>query len=217
MDYALNVNHRYRVDAGEWLVEEHERWGDDQGAGDLEPPSLTARQRVRLVLCQARDAELFEQRPEALAALLRPEVERLQDGEDVLLDGELAEDRCFLRQVADPPARALVHRQLGEVLAIEEDLSAVGVLQPHDHVKARRLAGAVRSEQPDDLAGAHGDVDAFHDGPTAERLREPFSLKQRSAGAVHWAFRLAAAGVALAFGLAGAPGAPPALLSLLFG
>ena len=39
----------------------------------------------------------------------------------------------------------------------------VGPHAAHDHVERRGLAGAVRTEQPDDLAGVHLDVDAADD------------------------------------------------------
>ena len=78
----------------------------------------------------------------------------LEHGADVVLDGEAAEDRRLLRQIADPEPRALVHRQRGDVLAVEFDAAAVGLDQPGDHVEDRGLAGAVGPEQPDRLAAA---------------------------------------------------------------
>ncbi len=104
----------------------------------------------------------------------------------------------FLRQVADAAPRALVHRQPGEVLTVQEHLAAVGMLQADDHVKARRLAGAVRPEQADDLAGAHLDADTLDDGATAERLREPLGSEERCAGAVHCVVLGAVLGTVLA-------------------
>ena len=66
-----------------------------------------------LLFARLRDAELVEQLTQALRALrAASRSQRLEDGEDVLLDGELAEDRRLLRQVADAAAGALVHRQL---------------------------------------------------------------------------------------------------------
>ena len=77
----------------------------------------------------------------------------LQDGEDVLLDGELAEDAGFLRQVAHAEAGPAVHRQRGDVLAVEQDLAVVGRDLAGGHAEAGGLAGAVGAEQADDLAG----------------------------------------------------------------
>ena len=44
----------------------------------------------------------------------------------------------------------------------KNDAAAVWPNESDDHVKAGRLAGAVRSEQSDDLAGARVDVHAIH-------------------------------------------------------
>ena len=49
--------------------------------------------------------------------------QRLEDRQDVLLDRQLAEHRRLLRQVADALPRPLVHRRLGDVLAVERDLA----------------------------------------------------------------------------------------------
>src|SRR5579872_4748008 len=68
---------------------------------------------------------------------------RFEDGEDVLLDVELAEDGGFLGQVAHAEAGALVHGQLGDVLAVEGDLASIGRDLAGGHAEAGGLAGAV--------------------------------------------------------------------------
>ena len=94
----------------------------------------------------------------------------LQHRADVLLDGEAAKDRGFLRQIADAEPGALIHRQLGDVVAVELDGAAVGLDQAGDHVEHRGLAGAVRPEQTHRLAAADIDADAAHDLAGAEAL-----------------------------------------------
>ncbi len=66
-------------------------------------------------------------------------------GADVLLDRETAEDRGFLRQIADAEPRAAVHRQIGDVVAVEFDGAGIGRYQAGDDVEAGGLAGAVRT------------------------------------------------------------------------
>ena len=135
-----------RVDAREGLVEQDERrlrWRAParSRAGAARPPRACRRAGAPCPGCPAPRA----------AARARPrcscerQAARLEDGEDVLLRGELAEDARLLRQVADAGPRALVHRQLGDVLLAEEDLAAVGPGQAHDHVEGRGLARAVRA------------------------------------------------------------------------
>ena len=85
---------------------------------------------------------------------------RLEDGQDVLLDGQPAEDRRLLRQVADALPGPDVHRVVGDVDAVELDAARVGRRQADGHVEGRRLAGAVGPEQPDDLARRDLEADA---------------------------------------------------------
>src|ERR1051325_4353474 len=96
---------------------------------------------------------MVEQR-RALAAELAAEeqiVERRQVGAVV----ELLEDQGHARglrllDAGKPGAPALV-----------PDLAGVCAVDPGDDLDQRRLAGAVLAEQPDDLAGAHGEVDGL--------------------------------------------------------
>ena len=101
---------------GERLVEQDELRRDDQRPRDLGAPPLAARERVGRRRRERRQVQLGEQLAGALPSLRRREVERLEDREDVLLDGEPAEDRGLLRQVADALARAHVHRIVGDVV-----------------------------------------------------------------------------------------------------
>ncbi len=98
---------------------------------------------------------------------------RLDDfehGADVVLHVQAAKDRGFLRQVADAEARAPVHRQMRDVVAVEADDAAIGRNQPGDHVEDRGLAGAVRPEQADRLAGAQAQGRVVHHGAAAIAL-----------------------------------------------
>jgi len=70
----------------------------------------------------------------------------LQHRADILLHGKTAKNRSFLRQVTDPEPGALIHRQLGDVMAIEFDGAAIGLDQAGDHVEHRGLAGAVGAQ-----------------------------------------------------------------------
>ena len=97
-------------------------------------------------------------------------LDHFQHGADILLDIEAAEDRGFLRQVADAEPGALVHRQRRDVVAVELDASLVGLDQAGDHIEHRGLAGAVGAEQADRLAAADIQADALHDLAADEAL-----------------------------------------------
>ena len=49
-----------------------------------------------------------------------------EDGQDVVADRQFAEDRGFLRQVADAMAGSFVHTQRGQVFAVQLDAAPVG-------------------------------------------------------------------------------------------
>src|SRR5207302_1540063 len=149
---GLDVVHGDRIDAGERLVQQHELGRGDERTGDLEAAPLTARQLEPLLTPQVLDGELVEQALEAVRLLGIAQWQGLENGADVLLDGELAEHGGLLRQVADPHARAAVHRLRRDVPAVEHDLAAVGTDQTGDHVEARGLPCPVGAEQAHDLA-----------------------------------------------------------------
>ena len=70
---------------------------------------------------EMRDRQVLEQRVEAVRDRVGVVLLQLEDRAHVLGDGQLAEDRRFLRQVGQAAARALVDRQPRQVLAVELD------------------------------------------------------------------------------------------------
>jgi hypothetical protein len=99
----------------------------------------------------------------------------------VLLDRQATEDRRLLREIAEAKTRALIHGQARDVVTIDRDLAEIGRDEPRDHVKAGRLAGAVRPQKPDHLAAAHAHRHAAHDGAPLEGLAEIFSEEPAAA------------------------------------
>ena len=68
-----------------------------------------------------RNVEFLQQRVEVVLALLAALLHDLEHGADVLLDRQAAEDRRFLRQIADAEPGAAVHRHRGYVEAVDLD------------------------------------------------------------------------------------------------
>src|SRR6266550_3462258 len=99
-----------------------------------------------------RDREVLEQRIETVRERVLVQVLQFEDRANILRHAELAEDRRFLREIRDATPRAPVDRQPRQILAVQLDAAAVGGNQTDDHVEARRLSGAVRTEQAHDLA-----------------------------------------------------------------
>ena len=108
-DDLLHVGHGDGVDAAERLVHEEELRAGDEGAGDLEAAALAAGEGVGALLEQVVEPELVEVLLRARGVETARQADGLDDGADVLLDGEGAEDRGLLRQVAEAGAGALVH------------------------------------------------------------------------------------------------------------
>ena len=127
------------------------------------------------------------------------------------LDGHAAEDRGFLRQVADAHAGALVHRLGGDVLAVEDDRAVVGRDQAGDHVEAGGLAGAVGAQQARHLAAAQAQGDVLDHRAAAERLADLSTTRpsrRRRPGRRHgrWAAHAPSRPQRLTGGAAGARG-----------
>ena len=131
--------------------------GSAARARDLAAASLAARKRHRRAFAKARQPEFVEKLLEPLASHPLVRLGHLQHRQDVLLDGEPAEDRRFLRQVAEAEDRSPVHRQVGDVLAVQENSACVRLHQPHDGIKAGRLAGTVGTQQADNFAAVDGE------------------------------------------------------------
>src|SRR5438309_5485410 len=119
-----------------------------------------------------RDRQILEQRIEPIGKRVLVQVLQLENGPHVLRDGELAENRRFLRQIRQAAARAPVDRAPRKILAIELDRAAVGGDQPDDHIEACRLAGAVGPEQAHHLAARDVERDVVYDRARLVTLAE---------------------------------------------
>ena len=64
-----------------------------------------------------------------------------------------------------------------DVLSLEGNLSAGGGLQQVDAAKERRLAGAGRTDDGDDITGVHGEVDVPQHHMGAEGLGKMFDFQ----------------------------------------
>lgn len=157
------------VDAREGLVEQDERRVDGHRARDLRTAPFAARKLDAEALAHLLQAELLDQRLDALVLVFLREIGHFEYGADVVLDRQAAEDRCLLCQVAHAHLGAFVDRLLGQFgdlafVVLEEDAPFVGLDKPHDHVESRGLAGSVGAEQSDDLPLVDVDRDVVDDG-----------------------------------------------------
>ncbi len=197
-DDALDVMDGNRVHPGERFVEQHELRFTHQRPGDLQPTAFATAEGIRRAPAQVADRQLFEHPLEHRRLLRLRQRLPLEDGADVLLDGELPEHRRLLRQVADAVPRTLVHRPPADVAAVEHHPARLRANEPDEKVERRGLAGAVRAQETDDLALAKGHRDIINDATATEALAEADSLDERCR---HFGFGAAAV---LSFGTTGA-------------
>ena len=150
-DEAPQVAARLRIEPGRRLVEEEDARVVDERRGDAEALLLAAGKRPHLALRLLGQVDEVQQRHRVDVALVEPAEEVQQ-----LDEGQLVEEGRRLELDADAPlhlARVGLH-----VDAVDDGLAAIDRAHPLDHLEGRRLARAVRSEDPEDLA--LGDLEA---------------------------------------------------------
>src|SRR5690606_19137135 len=67
-------------------------------------------------------------------------------------------------------------RPLDDVEAVHEDPSVLRLEERRDHAQRRRLAGAVRADEAEDLAGRHAEAHVGEDAERAERVAHVLNL-----------------------------------------
>ena len=164
----------YVTTTGIRLIEQKEGRVAREGARNFQTAAFTARATHGLGLANVRNLEFLEQFLETALAFGTLHALRLENRHDVILDGKLAEDGSFLRQVTDTEARTLVHRLVRHLDVIEEDVPRFWTNHAHDHIERRRLARTVWPEQPDDFTLRHADGHVAHDLATAIDLSQVF-------------------------------------------
>ena len=102
---------------------------------------------------------------------------------DQLGRGQIVEEGGRLQLHADSAADVL---GLGAgVITGHHDRAGVRRAQPFDHLQRGRLAGAVRTQNPEDLAGKNGQVDPIDRGQRPIALDQPAGFDDRLTGGNH--------------------------------
>jgi hypothetical protein len=99
--------------------------------------------------------------------------------EHVLEHGEVGERPNDLVRAYDAGAHAAVRGESGDRTVVEQDLPRGRALRAGDHAEQRGLAGAVGTDDAEDLALAQVEVDAVEGAQPAEPLGETAGLEQR--------------------------------------
>src|SRR6266850_3890822 len=144
------------------LVEQHDARVHRERAGDRDTLLLAAGESGRMLVGLLRDPHLLEERHGLCARLgLRHPTHLARREHDVLGRGEVGEEVEGLKHHPDVAAQ-LVHVD-GRVVdrqSVDDKLSAVDRLQLVDGPDHRALSGARRTDDHDDVALAHAEVDA---------------------------------------------------------
>ena len=190
-----------RVHPRRGLVEDqHARLGSERPR-DLEPPLVPVGELAGERAGATAQADALQQTHGALAIRIGARTSRHQTTNDVrtharvaadehvVEHGEPLEEPHALERPRDPPRRELVRCEARHRRAVQEDAPAVGAQVPRDEIDERRLAGAVRADEPEGLPRRDREVDPVHGVDAAEgpaelpRLKQHPRLRSRRGGA----------------------------------
>src|SRR5262249_47279627 len=105
-------------------------------------------------------------------------IDRIQQRDAKIVEEAQAAERLWqLKAAGEPQPGALVSRHAVDRAAVEDDGAAIVVQGAGETVDERALAGAVRTDQAQPLAGANGDVDILQRDKAAKAFAEPADLE----------------------------------------
>ena len=142
-----------RVEPAHRLVEDQKLGIGDERSGETGALEHAFREPAGLAICRVRDAGALERRERAGAEIGAAEARERAAHLDELSRGDVRVDVRVLGEKADSRARAGGANRFAE----EGRLSARRRDEARQHLDRRRLAGAVRTDEPEDLAA--GDVE----------------------------------------------------------
>jgi hypothetical protein len=178
-DDVLYVFYGYGVDSGKGFIEEDELGVDCEGAGYFCSAPFASAEEVATVGAHALEAVFIEEGFELLLLFGFGELRHFEDGHDVVLHAELAEDAGFLRQVADAGLSAPVHGQVGYLFSVKVYFAFIGFDKAYYHVEAGGFAGSVGAKQSDYLSLVYIDGDVVDYCAAFVFLDEVFCAKEQ--------------------------------------
>ena len=159
-----------RVERPERLIQQQHAGPGRQGARERHPLPLAAGKLRRLPAPVIAQLHQVEQLVHALADLARGQPPHAQPKGDVLVDGQVLEERMTLE---DESHLALLDRHPCALPAVEEYPACVRDLQTGNEAQQRGLSGARRAEQRGDRAGRRREGYFADGGSAGELLAQP--------------------------------------------
>ena len=152
----------FGIQRAKGFVQEQEFGFDGESTGKGDALALAAGELVRIGFGEVGELHEFEQFFDFGADLFFGRAFGLgqygQTESDVVKHVHMAEKGVVLEHEAD---FAFAHMLGGYVLAVKENLAAVGVFQSGDDAQERGFAAAGRAEQGNEFAGGDVEVDVF--------------------------------------------------------
>ena len=146
--------------AMEWkgLIEDHEIGVGDQRLRDAHPLEHSLGESTERSISGVGETHQLQKGVNALPAHLARELIELTVEVEDLEGGEVVIEERMLREIADPPADGRIH----DVSAEDANGARRRLDQPHGHLHAGRLSGAVRTEISEDLSRLDLQIDPAH-------------------------------------------------------
>jgi hypothetical protein len=177
-DVVPEVRAGLRIEPRRRLVEEHELGVVHEAEGDVEAAALAAGERLDEAVAEIAQIERLAEALRTRAAVGARDAVELGLRHELLVDLRGGVRPAVLGDVAELAAHA--DRIAPQIAARDGRLAGRRPEQRREHPLRRRLAGAVRAEQADELAGLHVEIDAAHGLDhrilRLERAGEPASL-----------------------------------------
>ena len=173
LELDLHVLAHLEVQGGEGLVEEEHLGLVHDGAGDGDALLLAAGEGFHVAVLVVGHGHELEDLADALLDLVLGHFLELEAEGDVVVDVQVREQGVALENGVQ---RALVRRDAGELLAVQEDGTFVRLEEARDHPQEGGLAAAGGTEEGEEFAAADVQVDVLEDLLVAERLGQALDV-----------------------------------------
>jgi len=169
LELDLHLLPKLEVERAQWLVEEQHPRGIHERARERDPLTLASRELDGLAIAEPWKPHDLQDLVHSTFALRTRDMLHAQAVSDVLGDGHVREERVVLEDRVDVP---LVGRAVRNVGSAELDATFIGPLEAGDQPERRRLAGAGRAQQGEELAGGNLEIDPVDRDDVAVRLAD---------------------------------------------
>ena len=126
--------------------------------------------RLEVFLTDARDVRKFFDRLDRLGSLFSLQAIGAGKKIQIFVDGNITVSRQGVGNIADNPARQF--RFFANGNAVQQNVARGGFLNGRNNPHRRRLARAIRSDEPKDVAGVKGKRDIVHGHRLAKFLAQ---------------------------------------------